>query len=221
MGKRGKKSSGFAASAGSAPKANPFNAFSAGRQGRQKIKIMNKRNRGVSKNPKARIEANLLRKKTLLLELQNQSKQNTFVDKRFGENEEGMEQHEKDFLRFQKERQSRSAKKASRFNLQDTEELTHYGTSLSEIKHVNGVKADSDDEDGDAPLNSAMIDALTRGSGPGQRTKKEILEEIIAKSKMYKAERQEKAEEQAQMLSRWRPTLCFRDFFRLLLASFR
>ncbi|GAB5356281.1 hypothetical protein AAMO2058_000277000 [Amorphochlora amoebiformis] len=172
---------------------NPFNALNTVRQ---KHKILNKKTRGARRNPKARIQANLKRKKTLLLELQNQTKQNKFIDKRFGE-KEGISQEEKNFLRFQKERQKRSASKSGRFNLNDTEELTHMGTSLSEIKHIDPIQEEEDDEQ----LDTSMIDNLTAlGSAPGNKTKKELLAELIAKQKAEKAAKKELALEQADLL---------------------
>ena len=177
---------------------NPFDSFNSSKP---KFKVLNKRDRGVRKNPRAKIEANLKRKKTLLLELQNQSKQNKFVDKRFGENEEGMTQQDKDFARFQRERQRRSAAKSSRYNLEDTDELTHYGRSLSNVVHLPAAAGDEVSDGDDGQLDTDTIELLTRGgSGPGQRTKKEILAEIIAKSKVEKARRQELAMQQANLL---------------------
>ncbi|KAL6928485.1 hypothetical protein ACO0SA_003226 [Hanseniaspora valbyensis] len=146
----------------------------------------------------------------------NLNKNNTFKDNRFGERGfSGLSEEEKTLERYKleqikqfEEQQSelsqdytsmkggRKAKK-SLYNLEDDAEeedsgmfkLTHAGHSLFDDDEYEQIiqarnKRNRDDlekQDGD------MEDGV-----PRKKTKKEVMQEIIAKSKMYKQERQEK-----------------------------
>lgn len=70
------------------------------------------------------------------------------IDRRFGENDPTMSIEERMLERFTKERQR--ASKGAAFNLEDEEELTHYGQSLSKIDDFDnvGLGSDSDEEKG-------------------------------------------------------------------------
>ena len=59
------------------------------------------------------------------------------VDRRFGENDPTMTPEERMLARFTKERQRTS--KMAAFNLEDEEELTHYGQSLSKLDDFDDV----------------------------------------------------------------------------------
>lgn len=69
------------------------------------------------------------------------------VDRRFGENDPTMSLEERMLERFTKERQR--ASKGAAFNLEDEDELTHYGQSLSKLDDFDnvGVGLDNDDEE--------------------------------------------------------------------------
>lgn len=69
------------------------------------------------------------------------------MDRRFGENDPTMSLEERMLERFTRERQRGS--KAAMFNLDDEEELTHYGQSLSKFDDFDdvGILDDEDEED--------------------------------------------------------------------------
>lgn len=68
------------------------------------------------------------------------------IDRRFGENDPTMSLEERMLERFTKERQ-RSSKGAA-FNLEDEDELTHYGQSLSKLDDFDNVgMLESDEEE--------------------------------------------------------------------------
>ena len=67
------------------------------------------------------------------------------VDRRFGENDPTMSLEERMLERFTRERQ-RSSKSAA-FNIEDEEELTHYGQSLSKLDDFDDVALRSEDDD--------------------------------------------------------------------------
>ena len=75
------------------------------------------------------------------------------MDRRFGENDATMTPEERMLERFTKERQR--ASKGAVFNLEDEDDLTHYGRSLSVLDDFDatGLDADQDSEsDGELAL---------------------------------------------------------------------
>ena len=159
------------------------------------------------------------RRKTLLVEMQRRKKVGGLLDRRFGENDPTMTPEEKALERFVKEKQ-RGSKKATIFDLEDAEEdqqLTHLGESLSFDK-LEGTddfdEADLDRSDDDDHANG-YIDERPRKrrrlsdtyssdedsvkeDGVGLKrlkTKKEVMEEVIAKSRLHKYERQQAKED--------------------------
>lgn len=151
------------------------------------------------------------RRDTLLKEMQSRNKVGGMLDRRFGEDDPTMTPEQKAAERFARQNE-RKLKKTSMFNLEDDSEeemtLTHGGRSLN---FGNATKDDFDDEeldsteeaDGDLdaqddrPRKRLRLDNEDEvGSGeedelPQRRkTKNEVMKEVIAKSKMYKAERQ-------------------------------
>ena len=72
------------------------------------------------------------RKRTLLPELLDRNRAGAFLDRRFGEANPHLSLEEKNLERFTKERQQRlKAGKGALFNLEEEDELTHYGKSLA------------------------------------------------------------------------------------------
>ena len=75
------------------------------------------------------------------------------MERRFGENDPTMSLDERMFARFTKERQ-RAARNAGLFNLEDEDELTHYGQSLSKLDDFEdggyglGLDEEEEEEDG-------------------------------------------------------------------------
>ncbi|KAL2436757.1 putative nucleolar complex protein 14 [Exophiala dermatitidis] len=150
------------------------------------------------------------RRETLLKEIQSRNKVGGLLDRRFGENDPTMTPEERAAERFARQNE-RKLKKTSMFNLEDDSEgelaLTHGGRSLFDVGDSNAKDdfdeddiADDDEEDfeahDDRPRKRLRID----GEGEDEegdemipqrkKTKNEVMKEIIAKSKMYKAERQ-------------------------------
>ena len=77
------------------------------------------------------------RKKTLLKEYEDKDRAGGIVDRRFGENDPTMSLEERMLERFTKERQR--ASKGVAFNLEDEDDLTHYGQSLSKMDDFDNV----------------------------------------------------------------------------------
>uniref|UniRef100_A0A8D0HBP7 NOP14 nucleolar protein n=1 Tax=Sphenodon punctatus TaxID=8508 RepID=A0A8D0HBP7_SPHPU len=147
-----------------------------------------------------------VRTQTLLKEYKERDKSNVFKDKRFGEYDTKISPEEKMMKRFAMERQQNYGKK-SIYNLNEDEELTHYGQSLADIEKLNDiVDSDSDDTEEKGIL-SAELTAAHFGGGGGllrrkapmgqqdeeeekPKSRKELIEELITKSKQEKRERQ-------------------------------
>ncbi|KAG6016343.1 hypothetical protein E4U43_003870 [Claviceps pusilla] len=145
------------------------------------------------------------RRETLLVDMQRRNKVGGILDRRFGENDPTMAPEDKMLERFAREKQ-RSHKKGSLFDLEDDvpmEDLTHMGKTL-EFKNDDFEEDDLElgyDSDGSVRerqrlkrLRSLASAGDEEGSENGEpekkKTKKEVMEEIIAKSKMHKYERQ-------------------------------
>ncbi|KAJ5326075.1 hypothetical protein MYU51_010759 [Penicillium brevicompactum] len=155
------------------------------------------------------------RRATLLKEMNSRNKIGGLVDRRFGENDPTMTPEERAAERFARESQ-RKMRKESMFNLEDDEEelqLTHMGQSLAldgpnqdDFDAGDLEEAGSDDEssrkrkrfedleegqDQDQDQED-FIDYEDGEDQPGRKkTKAEVMKEVIAKSKFYKAERQQ------------------------------
>ncbi|XP_071321542.1 nucleolar protein 14 [Trachinotus anak] len=155
------------------------------------------------------------RKETLLKEYKHKNKSNKFIDRRFGEYDTKMAPEDKILQRFAMERQ-RGHDKKDVYNLNEEEELTHYGQSLAEMEKFNDL-VNSDDESEEKGLLSAELTASHFGGGGGgllrkktsgeqqeegnQRAKsrQELIEELIQKSKQEKRERQVQKEEAQEL----------------------
>ncbi|XP_057674973.1 nucleolar protein 14 [Corythoichthys intestinalis] len=155
------------------------------------------------------------RKETLLKEYKQKNKSNKFIDRRIGEYDSKMAPEEKILQRFAMERQ-RTHDKKDMYNLNEEEELTHYGQSLSEMDKFTDM-VNSDDESDEKGLLSAELTASHFGGGgllrkktsgenaddeggPKAKSRQELIEELIHKSKQEKRERQVLKEE-AQVLT--------------------
>ncbi|XP_072227977.1 nucleolar protein 14 [Leuresthes tenuis] len=157
------------------------------------------------------------RKETLLKEYKQKNKSNKLIDRRLGEYDAKMAPEDKILQRFTVERQ-RVHEKKDLYNLNEEEELTHYGQSLAEMEKFNDAVI-SDDESEEKGLLSAELTASHFGGGGGllkrktsgeqqeeedgsqrARTRQELIEELIQKSKQEKRERQVQKEE-AQVLT--------------------
>ncbi|XP_039087987.1 nucleolar protein 14 [Hyaena hyaena] len=210
MGKAGRaaargKALGAPAGGRARPSPNPFEV----KVNRQKFPVLGRKARHAVGLPGvSRARAIQKRTQTLLKEYKERDKSNVFTDKRLGEHSSDMSPEEKMTKRFALEQQRQHEKK-SIYNLNEDEELTHYGQSLADIeKHNDIVDSDSDAEE--RGTLSAELTATHFGGGgvllhektaqqQGEeggipRSRRELIEELIAQSKQEKRERQAQRE---------------------------
>ncbi|KAF5371229.1 hypothetical protein D9758_004151 [Tetrapyrgos nigripes] len=148
------------------------------------------------------------RKKTLLKEWEERGRAGGIVDRRFGENDPSMSLEERMLERFTRERQK--ASHGSLFNLEDEDELTHYGQSLSKLDDFDnvGLLNDEDDEDEvDGQIDKEIVQRTHFGGFDDdedededeeparKKSKAEVMAEVIAKSKEHKLRRQMERDE--------------------------
>ncbi|XP_038255131.1 nucleolar protein 14 isoform X1 [Dermochelys coriacea] len=187
-------------------KNNPFEV----KVNKQKFHILGRRTKhDVGLPGVSRSKAVKKRTQTLLKEYKEREKSNVFKDKRFGEYNTKISPEEKMMKRFSLERQQTHEKK-SIYNLNEDEELTHYGQSLADIEKLNDV-IDSDSDTEERGILSAELTAAHFGGGGGllrkkaligeedeeeekPKSRRELIEELIAKSKQEKRERQTQRE---------------------------
>ncbi|NXK98471.1 NOP14 protein, partial [Formicarius rufipectus] len=185
---------------------NPFEV----KVNRQKFDILGRKTKNdVGLPGVSRSKAIKKRTRTLLKEYKEREKTNVFKDKRFGEYNTKITPEEKMIRRFALERQQNYGKK-NIYNLNEEEELTHYGQSLAEIEKLNDI-VDSDSDTEERGTLSAELTAAHFGGGGGllrkkvsseqqdeeeekPKSRKELIEEMIAKSKQEKQERQTQRE---------------------------
>ncbi|KAM7208042.1 putative nucleolar complex protein 14 [Naviculisporaceae sp. PSN 640] len=151
------------------------------------------------------------RRQTLLVEMQRRNKVGGIVDRRWGEGDPSMTLEEKQMERFARE-QLKAHKKSNIFDLEDDDEpieaLTHGGKALTfdeaalkdDFEEEVGVSEDESEDDGMHPDRKRLKRLRLTEAGDEEdpvddqperkKTKKEIYEEIIAKSKLHKYERQ-------------------------------
>uniref|UniRef100_A0A3Q7H7X6 Uncharacterized protein n=1 Tax=Solanum lycopersicum TaxID=4081 RepID=A0A3Q7H7X6_SOLLC len=190
-----------------APKENPFETIWS----RRKFDILGKKRKGEQRRiGEARSSAIEKRKKTLLKEYEQSAKSSMFVDKRIGENDEGLGEFDKAIMRSQRERQVKLKK--NKYNLSDEdEEDFEIGASLGRDDFDEEVPFDEDEEDYGRDDKSAILGQLnSHGSqnaqaGPMEveenrkKSKKEVMEEIIQKSKFFKAQKAKDREENDEL----------------------
>ncbi|KAK4165680.1 putative nucleolar complex protein 14 [Cladorrhinum sp. PSN259] len=163
------------------------------------------------------------RRETLLVEMQRRNKVGGLIDRRFGESDPNMSLEDKMIERYTREQQ-RAHKKNSMFDLEEGDELsgglTHMGRPLFDDGDVDQPmkddfdgeelpSGDDDDDDWRAKRRALkrqrleeVLDAaeeLDEEQPERKKTKKEVYEEIIAKSKLHKLERQEAKDEDTEL----------------------
>ncbi|KAG5189025.1 nucleolar protein 14 [Tribonema minus] len=185
---------------------------------KKKHDVFNRRVKGEGRNvAKARSEAIERRNKTLLVDYQRSKKANAFEDRRFGEGDAGVPVEEKMWARLQKERTRavRSGRNTA-FNLDDDDDdggelLTHKGQALGvgggydSDSYAAGRGAGDAADDDEAGLNKEVVNRLHFGGGErdagrpqDRKSRKDIMEEIIAKSKLRKADKSRSKDEQEE-----------------------
>ncbi|CAM9222490.1 unnamed protein product [Choristocarpus tenellus] len=186
-------------------KAIPDNPFEKRSILRKKHEVFNRRVSGEQRNvAKARSRALERRQKTLLSDYERSQKANSFLDRRFGEDDSSLLVEEKMWARMQKDRKQRS-RKGGMFNLEDGEGhgevLTHKGQTLDDDYEDDEMV----DSDGDDNLNAEVVGKLhfgggaedaNRGGVTKHKSRKDVLDEIIAKSKAYKLDKARSKDEQ-------------------------
>ncbi|KAL4888706.1 nucleolar protein 14 [Aspergillus ambiguus] len=160
------------------------------------------------------------RRQTLLRELHMRNKVGGIHDRRFGEDDPNMTPEEKAAERFARESQ-RKMRKESMFNLEDDDDdeefqLTHKGQTLSfgdDMPQDDFEERDLGDGEEDDMSDSEFFRKRKRDIGDEEdggieeddmegedeperkKSKHEVMKEVIAKSKFYKAERQKAKED--------------------------
>lgn len=192
------------------PQSNPFDVRS---NAKTKYEVLGRRVKGQGRNvAAARSDAEQKRKQTLASQFKSRNKANAFHDRRLGEADVSMSVEDKMMARFQRERK-RKLRNAQAFALGDSDDdenddddelfLTHGGKKIDDYDAFNADRQ-SDDEDEQAALDREVVDKLHFGGGGGgnananaddtndnkKKTHKEIMAEVMAKSKLFKAERQ-------------------------------
>ncbi|KAJ1952451.1 nucleolar complex protein 14, partial [Linderina pennispora] len=147
----------------------------------------------------ARQKAVEKRKATIGSERKNRNKAGAFIDRRIGENDAKMDPEEKMLQRFTLERQKRS-RNSSMFNLEDDDDvegaitsLTHFGQSLDDMDTFDDMVGSDDEGTGAIDRDTVAGDHFGgfEQEGPARKkTKAEVMQEVIAKSKQFKHERQ-------------------------------
>ncbi|KAI5926831.1 nucleolar protein 14 [Camillea tinctor] len=162
--------------------------------------------RGIDGRPsEAKALSEERRRQAFLVEL-NRNKVGGILDRRFGENDPTMDPQEKMLQRFVHEK--RSHKKNSLFDLEDepSEGLTHMGKSLFDSSEMmddfneKDLSAGSDEgsDDEGRPLKRAHPmnpEDQEEDQPERKKSRQEVMSELIAKSKFYKAQRQQAKEE--------------------------
>ena len=192
------------------------NPFDVRGNKRQKHVVLNRKSKGHTRNlAKTRASGVEKRKRVLLSEFGRRNKANVVEDKRFGEKDaSGMAQEDKALLKFKKQRQKKDL-----YNLKDSgslgegEGLTHMGQSLSATldaiearRKKFGTVPEYEERDEDKYDANKLMRDLNESKGSGgeaTKTKREIMEDLIRKSKLFKAERQmvkEQDEEERERL---------------------
>ncbi|KAJ2005963.1 nucleolar complex protein 14 [Coemansia thaxteri] len=147
------------------------------------------------------------RRATIGEERKNKSRSGGVVDRRIGENDPTMDPEEKMLKRFTAERQQQKKHSSDMFNLEDGDVegemtmLTHYGQSIADMNDFDDNMADGSDEEGGAiggaqvsaghfgGFQSELVEEGEEGSAR-KKSKAEVMQEIILKSKQHKQERQ-------------------------------
>ncbi|UNI14521.1 nucleolar complex protein 14 [Purpureocillium takamizusanense] len=173
--------------------------------------------KGIRGRPgQARAAGEERRRETLLVDMQRRNKVGGILDRRFGENDPTMTPEDKMLERFAREKQ-RSHRKSSMFDLEDDEPveggLTHGGKTLTfedeePVDDFQENDLDGYDSDGSVRERQRLkrIRAMASETNEDEdeqpdrkKTKKEVMEEIIAKSKMHKYERQAAKEDDEEL----------------------
>jgi nucleolar protein 14 len=180
-----------------------LNPFDIKQNAKIKYKVLGKKVKGQNRNvAAARAQAESKRRKVLSSQFSNRHKSNEFKDKRLGEQDPTMSLEDKMMARFQTERK-RKLRNAQLYALGDSDQedkgdndlfLTHKGAKIDDFDLLNNdIRTEEDEDDKNVPLDKEIVEKLHFGGGEPSDVKKshkEIMHEVMMKSKMFKAERQ-------------------------------
>ncbi|KAJ7688697.1 nucleolar protein 14 [Mycena rosella] len=182
-------------------KLNPFDT----KVTKLKHEVGGRKVKGLTGKPSQSKQAGLeQRKRTLLVEYEEKGRAGGIVDRRFGENDPTMSLEERMLERFTKERQR--ASRGAAFNLEDEDELTHYGQSLSKLDDFDTVGLALEDEDDAGQMDvgkthfGGFSDDEDESEEPERKkSKAEVMAEVMAKSKEHRLRRQMEREEESNV----------------------
>ncbi|XP_074582208.1 uncharacterized protein LOC141838594 [Curcuma longa] len=196
--------------------ANPFESIWS----RRKFDVLGKRRKGEERRiGLARSLAIEKRKKTLLKEYEEGAKSSVFLDKRIGEKDDTLQEFNKQVLRLQRERQLK-LKKSRKYNLSDDEEDAMPLNQLlssdrddfeEEVPLDDDFDADINNHNGSPSSRRLSLNSLPKSSELGlpdeedeeaHKSKKQVMAEVISKSKFYKAQKAVEKEEDASLLAK-------------------
>uniref|UniRef100_A0A0N4ZYI0 Nucleolar protein 14 n=1 Tax=Parastrongyloides trichosuri TaxID=131310 RepID=A0A0N4ZYI0_PARTI len=180
-------------------KINPFEL----KFNRNKHNVLGNKRSTVGAPGQSKKRAFEIRKQNLGEELNRLGKSNIIYDRRLGERDATLTEEQKAELRFKMQKEKFFKTKASKYNLETgvEEELTHKGSKLTNIQKFEKLEGDDDDGNLDPTL---LADANFGGGefesanfvplGEKMKTRREILQEVITKSKQIKYEKQKEKE---------------------------
>ncbi|RDD40549.1 Nucleolar protein 14 [Trichoplax sp. H2] len=149
----------------------------------------------------------LKRKDRLNTMIEQRTKRNKIVDHRLGEYDQSLSAEDKMIQRFAVEKKKHH-EKAEAYQLEDYQ-LTHLGQSLAEVENFQEDEKFSSDEDNDNAQDDSDLyfggflkkKSESQSESTNQpKSKKEIMDEIIAKSKQRKYERKREKERTENMM---------------------
>lgn len=192
---------------------NPFEVQSSSRPRKFDI-TTNKPTRATNAGSRPGItksQGEQTRRNALLPELRRRNKVGGILDRRIGENDPFMTPEERAELRFAK---TSGRARTGAFDLEDDTEdvLTHLGQSLATEgrddfdEHISQASSDLEDEGSGLKRKRDTSDGAVKAVDtdmPGQperkKTKAEVMQEVIAKSKLHKYERQQAKEDDDEL----------------------
>ncbi|KAL0731371.1 hypothetical protein Bca4012_027465 [Brassica carinata] len=183
---------------------NPFESIWSHR----KFDVLGKKRKGEERRVGlSRSRAVDKRKNTLLKEYEQSLKSSVFMDKRIGEHDNELGEFDKGVIRSQRARQLKAKK--SMYNLADGEEDVYgdgaLGESSSARDDFDSVHLSDEDEDLEEDGVSRRLRSRNRDSSGEEeeqrrKSKKEVMSEIIMKSKLGKMEKAKHKEEKEKDL---------------------
>ncbi|CAN6288229.1 unnamed protein product [Urochloa humidicola] len=199
-----------AAAAAAEDRSNPFEAIWS----RRKFDVLGKKRKGEERRVShSRSEAIRKRENTLLKEFQESAKSSVFLDRRIGERDDTLPEFDKAILRQQRERLAK-LKRESKYNLpdEDEDEISVHGMLSEKDGFDEEVPFDDgSDEEGKMILSKKRL-SLQGGDRPSEtdlpeethvhKSKKEVMTEIISKSKFYKAQKAKEREEDEHLVDK-------------------